>query len=150
MSSVKCLEAFLCIVFRRGFLLEWQPCTPVWCRVRRMVWALTGWPSTSSISAAMLKGLLRRDPLCVDPAVFKRLMILDTVLQLSYRVLTIFLLPCLSLCSATIRLLRSSKSSLPYGTMLELSVTSMRECESCTTNLNTPGPYAHGPSNTWA
>ena len=26
--------------------------------------------------------------------------------------------------------------------------TSMRECESCTTNLNTPAPYAHGPSNT--
>ena len=27
--------------------------------------------------------------------------------------------------------------------MLELSVTSMRKCESCTTNLNTPAPYAH-------
>ena len=27
--------------------------------------------------------------------------------------------------------------------MLELSVTSMRECESCTKNLNTPAPYAH-------
>ena len=27
--------------------------------------------------------------------------------------------------------------------MFELSVTSMRECESCTTNLNTPAPYAY-------
>ena len=42
-----------------------------------------------------------------------------------------------------IRLLRSSESSLPCGAMLELSVTSMRECESYTTNLNTPAPYAH-------
>ena len=38
--------------------------------------------------------------------------------------------------------------------MLELSVTSMRKCKSCTTNLNNPAPYAHmglvtrGPSNT--
>ena len=60
MSSANCVEAFLCIVFRRGFLLGWQPCTPIWCRVRRMVWALTGWPPTSSISAAMLTALLRR------------------------------------------------------------------------------------------
>ena len=38
MSSANCLQAFLCILFRRGFLLGWQPCTPIWCRVRRMVW----------------------------------------------------------------------------------------------------------------
>ena len=44
MSSANCLKVFLCIVFRRGFLLGWQPCTPIWCRVRHMVWALTGWP----------------------------------------------------------------------------------------------------------
>ena len=44
MSSAKCLRALLCIVFRRGFLLGWQPCTPIWCRVQRMVWAITGWP----------------------------------------------------------------------------------------------------------
>ena len=55
-----------------------------------------------------------------------------------------------SSCSATIRLLRSSDSSLPRAVILELSVTSMREWESCTTNLNAPAPYAHGPSNTWA
>ena len=30
-----------------------------------------------------------------------------------------------------------------FFAMLELSVISMRECESCTTNLNTPAPYAH-------
>ena len=49
MSSANCLEAFLCIVFRRGFLLGWQPCTPIWWRVRRMVWPLTSWLPTSSI-----------------------------------------------------------------------------------------------------
>ena len=38
-------KAFLCIIFRKGFLLGWQPCTPIWCRVWRMVWALTGSPS---------------------------------------------------------------------------------------------------------
>ena len=43
MSSANCLEDFLCIVFRRGFPLGWQPCTPIWWRVRRMVWALRGW-----------------------------------------------------------------------------------------------------------
>ena len=37
-----------------------KPCTTIWCRVRRMVWALTCWPLTSSISAAMLSGILRR------------------------------------------------------------------------------------------
>ena len=47
MSSSNRLWAFLCIVFRRGFLLGWHPCTPIWCRVRRMVWALTGWPPPS-------------------------------------------------------------------------------------------------------
>ncbi len=36
--------AFLCIIFRRGFLLGWQPCRTILCSVRRMVWALTGWP----------------------------------------------------------------------------------------------------------
>ena len=107
MSSVNCLEAFLYIVFRRGFLLGWQPCTPIWCRVRRMVWALTGWLPTSSISAAMLTGLLRRSfkesiwmwrsahafrflrwptrgLFWVDPALLKRWMILATVLQLRF------------------------------------------------------------------
>ena len=37
---------FLCIIFRRGFLLGWQPCRPIWCSVQHMVWALTGWPPT--------------------------------------------------------------------------------------------------------
>ena len=106
------LEAFLCIVFRRGFLQGWQPCTPIWCRVRRMVWALTGWPPASSISAAMLTALLRRsfkesiwmwrsaralsffgrptrDLFWVDPALLKCWMILATVLQLSFSALAI-------------------------------------------------------------
>ncbi len=43
LSSANCLQAFLCIIFRRGFLLGRQPCRQIWCSVRRMVWALTGW-----------------------------------------------------------------------------------------------------------
>ena len=86
----------------------------------------------------------------MNPALLKRWMILATGLRLTFRVLAIFLKPWPSSCSATIRLLRSSESSLPCGVMLELSMTSMRECERCTTNLNTPSSYAHGPSNTWA
>ena len=166
MSSANCLRAFLSIVFRRGFLLGWQPCSPIWCRVRRMAWGLTGWLPTPSISAVMLTALLRRSfkesiwmwrsvhalsffgrftrgLFWVDLAILRRWMILATVLQLSFRVLAIFLSLWPSSCSATICLLRSSESYLPCGAMLELSVTSMRECESCTTNLNTPAPYAH-------
>ena len=48
MSSANCLGAFWCIVFRRGFLLGWQQCTTIWCRMERMVWALTGWPLGTS------------------------------------------------------------------------------------------------------
>ncbi len=44
LCSANCLRAFLCVIFRRGFLLGRQPCRPIWCSVRRMVWALTGWP----------------------------------------------------------------------------------------------------------
>ncbi len=62
LSSANCLRAFLCIIFRRGFLLERQPCRPIWCSVRRMVWALTGWPPTPSTSAAMLAALIRLFP----------------------------------------------------------------------------------------
>ncbi len=56
--SANCLRAFLCIIFRRGFLLGRQPCRPIWCSVRRMVWALTGWSPTTSASAAMLAALI--------------------------------------------------------------------------------------------
>ncbi len=50
LSSANCLQAFLWASFRRGFLLGWQPCKPTCCSVRRMVWALTSWPSTSATS----------------------------------------------------------------------------------------------------
>ncbi len=62
LSSANCLQAFLCIIFRRGFLLGRQPCRPIWCSVRHMVWALTGWPPTPSTSAAMLAELIRLFP----------------------------------------------------------------------------------------
>ena len=44
LSSANCLQAFSCIIFRRGFLLGWQPCRQIWCSVWCMVWALTDWP----------------------------------------------------------------------------------------------------------
>ncbi len=62
LSSANCLRAFLCIIFRRGFLLGRQPCRPILCSVRRMVWALTNWPPTPSTSAAMLAALIRLFP----------------------------------------------------------------------------------------
>ncbi len=58
LSSANCFRALLCIIFRKGFLLGWQPCRPIWCSVRRMVWALTGWPPTPSTSAALLATLI--------------------------------------------------------------------------------------------
>ncbi len=62
LSSANCLLVFLCIIFRRGFLLGWQPCRPIWCSVRHMVWALTDWPPTPSTSAAMPAALIRLFP----------------------------------------------------------------------------------------
>ncbi len=119
----KLFAGFLCIIFRRGFLLGRQPCRPIWCSVRRMVWALTGWPPTPSTSAAMLAALTRLFPkhnlwiwrwaralnffgrpwwglFWVEPVLLNRCMVLATVLQLSFRVLAIFLKPTPSLCRA--------------------------------------------------
>ncbi len=61
-SNPNCLRAFLCIIFRRGFLLGQQPCRPIWCSVGHMVWELTGWPPTPSTSAAMLAALIHLFP----------------------------------------------------------------------------------------
>ncbi len=113
LSSANCLQAFLCIIFRRGFRLWWQPCRPIWCSVRRMVWALTGWPphpfnlcsnagsTDTSISQTQLLDMtlstctqLGRPWLglfWVEPVLLNRCMVLATVLQLSFRVLAIFL-----------------------------------------------------------
>ena len=59
LSWAKSLQAFWCIIFRRGFLLGRQTCRPVWCSVWHMLWALTGWPPTPSTSAAMPATLIR-------------------------------------------------------------------------------------------
>ncbi len=114
LSSANCLWTFLCMIFRRGFLLGQQPCRPIWCSVRRMVWALTGWPPTPSTSAAMLAALIRLFPkhnlwiwrwahalnffvqpwwglFWVEPVLLNCCMVLATMLQLSFRVLAIFL-----------------------------------------------------------
>ncbi len=102
------------LLFRRGFLLGRQPCRPIWCSVRRMVWALTGWPPTPSTSVAMLAALIRLFPkhklwiwcwarglnffgrqwrglFWVEPILLNCCMVLATMLQLSFRVLAIFL-----------------------------------------------------------
>ena len=140
-----------------------QPFPPIWCRVRRMVWALTGWPPTSSISADFKEsiwmwrlarafsffGRTTRGLFWVDPALLKRWMILPTVLQLSFRVLAIFLLPCLSSCSATIRLLRFTESFFAMWCQVgTFNDQYERVWELPLQIWNTPAPYAHGPSNT--
>ncbi len=113
-SSANCLWAFLCITFRRGLLLGRQPCRPILCSVRRMVWALTGWPLTASTSAEMLAALIRLFPkhnlwircwaralnifgrpwrglFWGEPVLLNHCLVLVTVLLLSFRVLAIFL-----------------------------------------------------------
>ncbi len=171
LSSANCLRAFLCIIFRRGFLLGRQPCKQIWCSVRRMVWALTGWPPTPSTSAAMLAALIGIFPkhnlwmwwwasalnffgrpwwglFWVEPVLLNRCMFLATVLQLNFRVLTIFLWPTPSLCRATILFFRSSVSSLPWDAMLNFQWP-VWESESDNIKFNTPAPHSHlRPCNT--
>ncbi len=90
-----------------------------------MVWALTGWPPTPSTSAAMLAALIHLFPkhnlwiwrwacalnffgrpwrglFWVEPVLLNRCLVLTNVLQLSFRVLAIFLQPTPSLCRAVI------------------------------------------------
>ncbi len=149
LSSANCLWAFLCIIFRRGFLLGRQPCRPIWCSVRRMVWALTGRPPHPS--AAMLAALIRLFPkhhlwiwrwasalnvfgqpwrglFWVEPVLLNHCMDLFTVLQLSFKVLAIFLKPTPFLCRATILFFRSSEF-FAMRCHVELPVTSMIEWE---------------------
>ncbi len=117
LSSANSLWAFLCIIFWRSFLLGQQPCRTIRCSVRRMVWALTGWPSTPSTSAEMLAALMCLFPkhniwiwcwacalnffgrpwrglFWVEPVLLNRCMVLATVLQLSFRVFGIFYSLC--------------------------------------------------------
>ncbi len=161
LSSANCLQA-LCIIFRRGFLLGRPPCRPIWCSVRRMVWALTGWPPTPSTSAAMLVALISLFPkhnlwiwhraralnffgrpwqglFWVEPVLLNHCMVLATVLQLSFRVLAIFLQPTPSLCRETNLFFRSSESYLPWGSMLNFQWP-VWESESDNTKFNTPAP----------
>ncbi len=122
LSSANCLRAFLCIIFRRVFLLGRQPCRPIWCSVRGLFW--------------------------VEPVLLNRCMVLATVLQLSFRVLAIFLQPTASLCRATILFFRFSESSLPWGAMLNFQWPVWKS-ESDNTKFNTPAPHSHlRPCNT--
>ncbi len=152
LSSANCLQAFLCIIFRRGFLLGRQPCRPIWCSVQRMVWALTDWPPTPSTSAAMLAALIRLFPkhnlwiwcwaralnlfgrpwrglFWVKPVLLNHCMVFATMLQLSFRVLAIFLLPTPSLCRATILFFQILREFFAMRCHVELPVTNMREWE---------------------
>ncbi len=126
---------------------------------------------TPSTSAAMLAALIRLFPkhniwiwrwaralnffgrpwrglFWVEPVLLNRCMVLVTVLQLSFRVLPIFLKPTPSLCRATIFFLRSSESYLPWGVMLNFQWP-VWESESDNTTFNTPAPLSHlRPCNT--
>ncbi len=49
MSLVCCLQQTVCRLscassLEKASFWDGQPCRPIWCSVRRMVWALTGWP----------------------------------------------------------------------------------------------------------
>ncbi len=44
LTSENCLRAFLCIIFRRGFLLGRQPCRPIWSSVQLSTDRLTPHP----------------------------------------------------------------------------------------------------------
>ncbi len=167
LSSVNCLEAFLCIVFRRGFLLGRQSCRPIWCSVWHMVWALTGWPPTLLTSAAIQHSygyfpnttsgygaehvhstsLVGHGEACSEWVLLNHCMVLSTVLQLSFRVLTI-LYPTPSLYKATIIFFRSSESFLPWDAILNFQWP-VWESESDNTKCNTPAPHSHlRPCNT--
>ncbi len=129
LSSANCLQAFLWASFRRGFLLGWRPCKPTCCSVWRMVWALTSWPSTSATSKAMLATLMRlffEASFCTWRTA-QGLNFFDRPLRGLFRVKPIlenlflyFLLPRPSLWRATILILKSSESSLPWGAMLNI------------------------------
>ncbi len=56
LSSANSLQAFLCIIFRRGFLLGRQPCRPIWCSA---VYGLSTDRLTPSTSSEMLAALIR-------------------------------------------------------------------------------------------
>ncbi len=148
--SANCLQAFLCIIFRRGFLLGQQPCRPIWCSVRCMVWALTGCLPTPSISAAMLAALMRLFPkhnfwiwlwalalnfvgrqwrglFWVEPVLLKRCMALATVLQLSCRVLAIFFIAYAIFMYSNNYFFQILREFFAMRCHVELPVTSMRE-----------------------
>ncbi len=152
-------------IFRRGFLLG----RTIWYSVRRMVWALTGWPPTPSTSATMLAALIHLFPkhnlwiwrwaralnffgrpwrglFWVEPVLLNRCMVLATVLQLSFRVLAIFLQPTPSLCRAT--LLFTDPQRVLWGAMLNFQWP-VWESESDNTKFNTPVHHSHlRPCNT--
>ncbi len=84
----------------------------------------------------------------VEPVLLNRCMVLDTMLQLSFRVLAIFLQPTPSLCRATILFFSSSGSYLPRGAMLNFQWP-VWESVSDNTKFNTPAPHSHlRPCNT--
>ena len=137
LSSANCLQTFLWIIFRRGFLLGRQPCRPIWCSVQRMVWALTGCPPTPSTPATVLAALIRlfsKEDLWIW-CWARVLYFFGRTWQSVFWVEPVLLNHCMVL--ATMRC------------HVELPVTSMRACESDDTKFNTPAPQSHlRPRNT--
>ncbi len=170
MSLVYLSSAFLCIIFRRGFLLGWQPCKLIWCSMRRMVWALTGWPphpfnlcsnvgSTHTfISQTQPLDLTRSTCTYIFWSTMARPVLSGTcpvkpLYGLGHRAAAQFqglgnLLVAYAICKATIYFFRSSESSLPWGAMLNFQWP-VWESKSDNTKFNTPAPHSHlSPCNT--
>ncbi len=158
LSSANCLRAFLRIIFRRVFLLGRQPCRPIWCNVRRMVWALTGWlppPPPHPFNLCSNAGSPQTQPLD---------MTLSTCTQLLWSIMARPVLsrtcPVKSLYGLGHRaaaqfqglgnlyveqqlfFFRSSESSLPWGAMLNFQWP-VWESESDNTKFNTSAPHSH-------
>ncbi len=140
LSSAICLQAFLCIIFRRGFLLDnshadqfdavcsvwsehWQadppPLQPLQALIRLI--SKTQPLDMTLSTCTQLFGRPWRGLFWVEPVLLNRCMVLATVLQLSFRVLANLLIAYTILCRATILFFRSSESSLPWGAMLNSS-----------------------------
>ncbi len=166
----KLFAGFLVHHLRRGFLLGRQPCRPIWCSVRRMVWALTGWPphpfNLWSNAGSTHKSIPQTQPLDITLSTWLKLLCSTMAMPvlsgtcsvkplygLGHHAAAQFqglgnpLIATPSLYRAKI-FIRSSESSLPWGAMLNFQWP-VWESETDNTRFNTPAPHSHlRPCNT--
>ncbi len=135
------------------------PSGPIWCNVRRMVWALTGWPpslqplqqcwqhsyiyfpnTTLDMTLSMCTQLLwltMARPVLSGTCPVKPLYGLGHSAVAQFQGLDNLLIVYASLCRATIIFFRYSESPLPWGAMLNFQWP-IWESESDNTKFNTP------------